>query len=78
MELYFFTACPFCQRVLRAIDRLGIKDEFVFKDVRQNQAYRAELAGLVGNTMVPTLNIDGKPMQESADIVAYLENRFGK
>lgn len=78
MELYYFPECPFCIRVLHAIDRLGIADDIELKDVRRNGAFRSELIDLCGNTQVPTLLVEGEPMRESADIVAFLDRRYGE
>lgn len=74
LVLYQFPACPFCRRVLNAIDRLDVEVEL--RDTRKNPAYQKELIALMGNTQVPTLLIDGKPMRESADIVRYLQNNY--
>ena len=76
MILYYFEACPFCQRVLRTIDKLNIKSEIDLRDVRKNADFAQELKRLTGLSQVPCLVIDGKPMLESADINAYLTKRF--
>lgn len=80
LTLYYFESCPFCIRVLRAMDLLGI--EMNLRNVRQDPAYRQELVEGGGRSMVPCLRIDnpdGEPtwMYESADIIEYLTRRFG-
>ncbi len=71
LTLYQYAACPYCQRVLRALPRLGVDVEL--KDTRNEPSARRELLDLTGRTQVPCLVIDGKPMFESADILAWLE-----
>lgn len=72
LELYYFPACPFCQRVLTTIDRLQVK--VVFKDIRENEEYLNQLLKDTGKKTVPCLYIDGKPMFESSDIMKWLED----
>lgn len=76
LELYYFESCPYCQKVLREIDRLDIKDKIMFKDTRKDKAHRDALIALNGKTQVPCLVIDGKPMLESDDIVKKLKTKF--
>lgn len=69
--LYKYDACPYCRNVARAIDGLGLSVPTA--DTRQDpQASRALLA-LTGGTQVPCLVIDGVPLLESADIIAWLQ-----
>lgn len=75
LALYKYDACPFCQRVFRAIDRLGVHVEY--RDVQTDYAHRQGLREQTGRTTVPCLVVDGVPMFESADIVAWLEAEFG-
>ena len=75
MSLYYFPTCPFCIRVLRAIEDLGI-DGIELRDKRAEPRYEDELRAATGKTMVPCLRIEGEEsehwMHESADIVEYL------
>lgn len=75
MILYQFEACPYCAKVRAAVKELGV--ELEMRDTRENDNYREELLAMTGKTMVPCLVIDGKPMHESDDIVAYLKENFG-
>ena len=72
LELYFFEGCPFCQKVLNAIDKENIKVEY--KDIFKNPDYRDKLIADTGKKTVPCLYIDNKPMHESDDIVNWLHN----
>lgn len=72
LELYYFTQCPFCQKVLRKIDELGLKS-IVFKNTLENSDFANKLKADTGRGTVPCLYIDGKPMHESDDINDWLE-----
>lgn len=74
--LYQFPSCPYCRRVLDAIDTLGVKVEL--RDTITNPRHRQDLIALMGSGQVPTLLIDGEPMRESADIIAWLYQRYGQ
>ena len=72
IELYSDYFCPFCVKVLRFLD--GKSHDVVFKDIRREPAWREALKKVNNNiTQVPCLVVDGVPMLESDDIIAYLE-----
>jgi len=80
LSLYHFDACPFCVRVRRALDRLGVEVELC--DVQDEPRHMGALVAARGKRTVPVLRIagaDGRDqwMPESSDIVKYLERRFG-
>lgn len=72
LALYKYDSCPYCQRVLRALDRLGIEG-VEMRDVMRDMAHRRALRDQTGRTTVPCLFVDGQPMFESSDIVAWLQ-----
>ena len=72
--LYQFPECPFCQLVLRELDRLDVK--IPIKNTRTDSEARKELIDLTGRTQVPCLVINGEPLLESADIVNYLRQEY--
>jgi len=81
LSLYYFDGCPFCVRVLRAIDALGLEVEL--RNIYTHPSHLAELREARGRTTVPVLRItspDGKDrwMPESADIVRYLGATYGQ
>ena len=78
LVLYKFDACPYCKRVQRKIDTLLINNQIEMRDTRDTPMWRKDLLSRTGRTQVPCLFIDGKAMFESLDIIAYLEDRFGK
>lgn len=71
LVLYYQPFCPYCQRVLRVSEQL--KPPLELKNVQESSASLEELKKLTGETQVPCLVIDGKPMLESEDIVRWLE-----
>lgn len=79
LSLYEFYACPFCLKTRRAFKRLGLNIE---TRSAQKGPFRAELLAEGGVIKVPCLRIDNDNetvwMYESADIIAYLEQRFGE
>ena len=81
LALYYFDGCPFCVRVLRAIDTLGLEVEL--RNIYEVPGHLKELRDVRGRTTVPVLRItspDGEDrwMPESADIVRYLQASYGQ
>ena len=79
MALYQFHACPFCIRTRRAIHRLNLPIET--RDAQNDPVHREALLRGGGRIQVPCLRIEEeggtKWLYESADIIAYLDGRFG-
>ncbi|MFT7519247.1 MAG: glutaredoxin [Kiritimatiellia bacterium] len=69
--LYKFNSCPYCHRVFRAQQRLGL--DVPMADTHTDRSAASTLRSLVGHTQVPCLVIDGVPLMESRDIIAWLE-----
>jgi glutaredoxin len=78
LALYYSPTCPFCVRVLRVIEELGIDVEL--RNVWTDDKYCAELVEARGRATVPVLRCTSQDrdrwMPESADIVRYLRERF--
>lgn len=70
LVLYKYDGCPYCQRVLRALDELDVPVER--RDTMRDGAARQDLRAITGGSQVPCLVIDGTPLLESADIVTWL------
>ena len=75
LTLYHMKGCPFCIKVTTHLDTLGLN--VAYKDVRENDAYKAELVQGSNKTQVPCLKIDFTDdntvwLHESDEIVAYL------
>ena len=75
-ELYYYETCPYCQKVLRAMHELGIEDAIALKNIHRDAEADATLVRVGGKRQVPCLFVDGEPMYESDDIVAYLKREF--
>lgn len=73
MVLYYKPTCPYCHKVLAFMESNGITMEM--RNTLEPAA-RDELMALAGRTQVPCLVIDGKPMLESDDIIAYLRSQL--
>lgn len=81
LALYYFDGCPFCVRVLRAIDTLRLDVEL--RNIYENRDYLNELRAARGRATVPVLRItsangEDRWMPESADIVRYLQATYGQ
>lgn len=78
LALYYSPTCPFCIRVLRVIEELGVDVEL--RNVWADDTYRAELIEARGRATVPVLRCTSldrdRWMPESADIIRYLRDRF--
>ncbi len=77
LSLYHFDSCPYCARVRRALDDLGLDLEL--KDIHRDPAAQAELVAATGRQTVPVLHVEADDlwMPESGDIVRFLYERFG-
>ena len=76
LELYYFDACPYCQKVIAVINKHKIK--ITFKDIYENTQDLQKLIYITGRKTVPCLFIDGDPMHESGDIIIWLEKNLEK
>jgi len=74
--LYYYDACPFCQRVLQSLP--GVKVEVEKRNIMQNRAFREQQFNATGRSTVPCLLIDNDGeetwMFESGDIIRYLQS----
>ena len=72
LDFYYFDACPYCQRVMRVIDKHNIKVNYmdIYGDLNSLQ----KLTLITGKKTVPCLFIDGDPMHESMDIINWIES----
>ena len=76
LDLYYYDECPYCQKVLRAMRKLGIAHKITLKNILTSREAADTLVRVGGKRQVPCLFIDGKPMYESDDIVAWLTHEF--
>ncbi|MDO4437205.1 MAG: glutaredoxin [Coriobacteriaceae bacterium] len=71
LELFIRRTCPFCVKVLNYLDRRGI--EIPLRDISIDPEAEATLISVGGKRQVPCLFIDGSPLYESGDIIAWLD-----
>lgn len=69
-ELYITQTCPYCRKVRLYMSKHGI--ELPLRDINADPSAREKLREVGGKTQVPCLFVDGVPMYESDDIIAYL------
>ncbi len=72
-QLYYKKTCPYCQKVLRFMEanHLTMDTRDTTQPGNQNDLIR-----IGGKKQVPCLIINGKPLYESDDIIAYLRDSF--
>lgn len=77
ITLYRLQACPYCERVVRVLDDLGL--DYHSRFVEAMHSRRNAVAAIVGARTVPAILDDntGVAMAESANIVQYLERTYG-
>jgi glutaredoxin len=73
LELFKFDSCPFCIRVLVKLRGLKNGGGIRLRDTAKEPGAEEELVKRGGDDQVPCLFIDGQPMYESADIIAWLD-----
>lgn len=74
LNLYFLETCPYCRKVLQFLDTRNIP--LNMKNVSHDPQFRAELIQKGGKSQVPALEIDGKIMYESDDIIEWLKENL--
>lgn len=72
LDLFMFERCPYCRRVMNEIAEEE-RTDVELHDIRKNSEDKARLVAVGGMEQVPCLFIDGRPMYESADIIAWLK-----
>jgi len=78
MKLYQYTDCPFCVKVRRKIEELGIKIEII--SIENSPELKEFVKKEAGKLQVPFLVDEDKnvKMLESDDINRYLEENHNK
>lgn len=72
IKLYQYDMCPYCEKVRKKLDELGIK----YEKVEVDYANKPEPVTSTGGT-VPVIDDNGMIMNESMEIIAYLEKKYG-
>ena len=74
LVLYHFEWCPFCVKVRNYLQSRGIS--ITEKDTMQDPQAKQELFQKTGRSQVPCLFIDGEPLFESNDIIAWFDQNW--
>ena len=72
LELFKRDTCPYCVMVMNYIKQSG-RTDVEYRDISASPEDRARLVEVGGKQQVPCLFIDGKPLYESMDIIAWLK-----
>ena len=72
LELFMFETCPYCKRVFDEIKKEG-RTDIEMHNIHENYLDKVRLREEGGKEQVPCLFIDGKPLYESLDIIAWLK-----
>jgi len=74
LKLYHFDACPYCEKVRLALERMKLDYEGIVID----PADRSEVEAISGQRLVPVL-VDGeRTLPDSTRILRYLVARYGE
>lgn len=79
VEIYFSRQCPFCIKVVKAAEQLGLVEgeDYLLIDAAPGTPGRRIVVETGGREMVPFL-VDGElSMYESDDIIDYLRSKSG-
>lgn len=73
LSLYIKETCPFCKKVMVYLNKFNLDIPTVDVNVEENAQKLIEIGG---KKQVPCLVIDGKPLYESDDIIAYIKENL--
>lgn len=76
LELFYYDQCPFCQKVLRGVDELGLNNKITLRNTLNDHQSRDYHIKKSGRTTVPCLYIDDTPLFESSDILNWLSKNI--
>ena len=74
IKLHNLDGCPFCLRVQKKLEELGLK----YKIIDAEADDFATVLKIAPQDMVPVIEDGDKVIQDSAKIIAYLEETYGK
>ena len=74
ITLYSGSCCPYCIRVKRELDRLGLDYRVVDADADM----RAEVIRLSGQRAIPILTIGDEVLVDSTHIIRQLRRRYAE
>ena len=74
LKLYTSQGCLYCLKVTDFLEQHGLEIpmEEPFNDMKDFEAFMS----LTGGSQVPCLMINGEPMRESEDIIAWIQEKL--
>ncbi len=72
IKLFQYEMCPYCEKVRRKLAEMNIE----YQKVEVDPANKPKEVTSTGGT-VPVIDDNGMVMNESADIIEYLEKKYG-
>lgn len=73
IKLYQYAECPYCEKVRQKLAALNLP----YEKIEVDPANKPEVVKKLGG-FVPVIDDNGMIMNESSDIVDYLEEKYGK
>ena len=73
IRLFTGSYCPYCRRVKKELDRLGLD----YEPVNADEDSRAEVIELSGQRAIPILTIGDEVLVDSGHIIRELRRRYG-
>ncbi len=74
LNLYYLETCPYCRKVLQFMEANNVR--LGMKNASRQPGLRDELSEKGGKSQFPALEIDGKIMYESDDIIDWLKENY--
>lgn len=71
LELFMKPTCPYCIKVMSFMEENGIT--VPLRNIAADEDAAKRLVTVGGKRQVPCLFIDGRPLYESGDIIAWLK-----
>lgn len=72
VRLYTGSYCPYCRRVTKELDRLGVG----YESVNADEDGRQEVIRLSGQRAIPILTIGDEVLVDSTNIIRELRRRY--
>ena len=72
LELFKKDSCPYCRKVMGYLEASG-RTDVEYHDIVESEDDRKHLVEVGGKQQVPCLFIDGEPLYESDDIIAWFK-----
>jgi glutaredoxin 3 len=73
LELYHLQGCPYCRKVRDYIEGRGMRPEVQYHEVSEEPGAADRVEALTGDSKVPVLVVDGKPIAGSNVIIEWLQ-----